>query len=458
MQKNLNLRAVFLSVLLTAAVLCLAPVSADALTSGDYEYTLANSEVTITKYTGSDANVVIPSTISGCRVVAIYNNAFSTNTTKQQLTSVVIPDTVKTIGNSAFINCGNLTSVVIPDSVTSIGSKAFMSTGLTSLKIPASAANGLGEGCFCYCRSLETISLPEGMTSIPDDGFSSCSALERITLPSTVTAIKPLAFVYCNALTSITIPASVTDIGDSAFRSCEKLASVTFEEGSKLASIGERAFVGCAFRDIYLPNTVTRLAADCFENCKNLRGFIVPPNVKSFSFCLGGCTGLQYCVVPSTVTSAGIDALSNCIYYVTTGSAAEKACIRVSANYINDTSADAPIQVIYNGDRISFGAYGQDPTIINNRTMVPLRSIFESMGATVDWNDATRTVTAVRGKTTISITVGSNTVYVNGRAVSVDSPATIRNNRTLVPVRVIAESFGADVGWVGNSKLVLISE
>lgn len=74
--------------------------------------------------------------------------------------------------------------------------------------------------------------------------------------------------------------------------------------------------------------------------------------------------------------------------------------------------------------------------------MVPLRAIFEALGATVDWNDATQTVTSTKGNTTISLTINNPTMYVNGTSVALDSPACLVGARTLVPVRAISEAFG----------------
>jgi hypothetical protein len=96
--------------------------------------------------------------------------------------------------------------------------------------------------------------------------------------------------------------------------------------------------------------------------------------------------------------------------------------------------------------------------LINDRTMVPLRAIFEALDATVEWDDPTQTVTSTRGSTTISLQIGSNQLYVNGVAKELDVPAQLVNDRTLVPVRAIAESFGCQVGWEEATETVTISE
>ena len=100
--------------------------------------------------------------------------------------------------------------------------------------------------------------------------------------------------------------------------------------------------------------------------------------------------------------------------------------------------ADEDIKVKLDGNTLSFDV---PPQIINDRTMVPLRAIFEALGASVDWNQQTKTVTSVKGDTTIKLTIDSNTMYVNGNAVTLDTPACVVNDRTLVPVRAISEAY-----------------
>ncbi len=116
------------------------------------------------------------------------------------------------------------------------------------------------------------------------------------------------------------------------------------------------------------------------------------------------------------------------------------------------------ILVGYEKNNIDFEPYGQEPVIVDGRTMVPLRAIFEAMGAEVNWNGDTSTVTAVRGDTEISLTIGSNEIYVNGEAKELDTPAQIINERTMVPVRAVAESFGCEVDWNNDARRVYIEE
>ena len=96
--------------------------------------------------------------------------------------------------------------------------------------------------------------------------------------------------------------------------------------------------------------------------------------------------------------------------------------------------------------------------IIESRTMVPLRAIFEALGASVEWDDATKTVTSVKGDTTVKLTIGQASINVNGEDKALDVPAQIVDSRTLVPVRAIAESFGCEVAWDDATKTVTITK
>ncbi|MCL2839100.1 MAG: copper amine oxidase N-terminal domain-containing protein [Oscillospiraceae bacterium] len=116
-------------------------------------------------------------------------------------------------------------------------------------------------------------------------------------------------------------------------------------------------------------------------------------------------------------------------------------------------NAQQPIRVILDGRTLQFDV---QPTIINDRTMVPMRGIFEALGANVEWNEATRTVTATRGALTVQTTIGNNVITVNGVRTTMDVAPVIVSDRTLVPVRFISEAFGYDVEWDGVSRIVSI--
>lgn len=113
------------------------------------------------------------------------------------------------------------------------------------------------------------------------------------------------------------------------------------------------------------------------------------------------------------------------------------------------------ITVTLNGNKIAFD---QPPIIKDDRTLVPVRAIFEELGAEVGWNGDTQTVTAVKGDTVIGLTIGDYAIYKNGYRKSIDVPAILVNNRVLVPVRAISEAFDCDVLWDGNTSTVVITK
>lgn len=112
------------------------------------------------------------------------------------------------------------------------------------------------------------------------------------------------------------------------------------------------------------------------------------------------------------------------------------------------------ITVRLNGETLSFDV---PPRIINNRTMVPMRAIFEKLGATVEWNGETQTIISKKGDTTIILAIDDTNMYVNDEVVVLDSPACLIDSRTLVPVRAISEAFALNVDWKDDSKTVVIS-
>ncbi len=115
------------------------------------------------------------------------------------------------------------------------------------------------------------------------------------------------------------------------------------------------------------------------------------------------------------------------------------------------------ITVMVDGAYVDCAAYGQMPVIVEGRTLVPLRSVFEALGATVSWDNDTRSVTSVKGDVTITLAVDSKEMTVNGTVKTLDVPAQIMNDRTMVPVRAVAEAFGANVNWDNETRTVVIT-
>lgn len=119
------------------------------------------------------------------------------------------------------------------------------------------------------------------------------------------------------------------------------------------------------------------------------------------------------------------------------------------------SAADEGIKVYLEGSKINFDV---QPQTINNRTMVPIRAIFEAMGANVTWDDATQTAVSTKDDTTVKMTLNSTTEYINDTAYTMDVTPVIIDGRTLAPARYVAEAFGYYVNWDEMTKSVLISK
>jgi len=125
--------------------------------------------------------------------------------------------------------------------------------------------------------------------------------------------------------------------------------------------------------------------------------------------------------------------------------------IAVLASCIAVPAASQDITVVYNGSVLDVSA---PPEEQEGRVLIGMRDIFEAMSAVIGWDAATRTVTAEQGATTIKLTIGSTTAYVNGRPVTLQVPAQIINESTYVPLRFVAEATGAKVQWIGATRTV----
>ena len=143
------------------------------------------------------------------------------------LNTIVIPNSVTSIGTNAFSFCSGLKTVTIPNSVTSIGTNAFsFCSGLKTVTIPNSVTD-IGDEAFYYCTGLTEVTIPNSVTSIGSGTFEDCSGLKTVTIPNSVTDIGDEAFYYCTGLKTVTIGNSVKSIGDKAFYHCSSLEHVT---------------------------------------------------------------------------------------------------------------------------------------------------------------------------------------------------------------------------------------
>ena len=276
----------------------------------DSDFVYTDSTKTVLKaYIGNSTSVTIPNTVTTIGDSAFYN---CTN-----ITSIAIPDSVTTIGNSAFNYCRRLASVTIPETVISIGEYAFYyCISLTSVEIPH-AVSFIGRGAFGACYSITSIFIPDSVLIIGEYAFSNVNLIiylgqalggpwganrallysegdfiysdstktelgiytghsANVIVPNSVTTIWQRAFHENDSLRTIIISDSVTTIEDYAFYNCQNLAKVTF--GSSISNINSYAFASCSMIDslIFLCQTPPFISSLAFYNVPSDIAIIVP--------------------------------------------------------------------------------------------------------------------------------------------------------------------------------------
>ena len=188
-------------------------------------------------YTGTDTELTLPNDYNG-KNYEIYQFAFSYC---RRLTSITIPNSVTSIGDSAFYNCIRLEKISVAVGNTkyhSVGNclietetKTLISGCKNSVIPTDGSVTSIGDYAFYNCSGLTSITIPDSVTSIGNYAFSDCSGLTSVTIPDSVTSIGSYAFCNCSGLKSITIPDSVTSIGSYAFCNCSGLKTVYYKGG-----------------------------------------------------------------------------------------------------------------------------------------------------------------------------------------------------------------------------------
>ncbi len=205
-------------------------------------YSVANDEVTITGYAGTEAMVTIPDAINGIPVTRIGAEAFLETDT---LRSITLGENVSRIESAAFRDCVNLDEVLLGDALTSIG-----------------------ESAFAYCESLQSITLPRILTVLGDSSFVG-SGLRRIEIPHRVAEIGNYAFADCYDLAEVVIGDQVVGIGVNAFSYCSNLKSIIIPDA--VARIGDHAFSNCAgLESVTIGKGLTLIDYKAFSDCMKL--------------------------------------------------------------------------------------------------------------------------------------------------------------------------------------------
>lgn len=262
------------TMLMCFVILLLSASVVSAAKSGGYTYTTSGGKATITDVDTSIAgDVVIPSSLGGCPVTAIADNAFFLC---KSITEVIIPDTVTSIGGSAFYECSSLEKIEIPTSVKVIKESAFAECkklkdiNIVNENTEISFTDGIlycdTVAIFCsnvYCteNNIKEIYIKEGTSRIGAYAFAKCDSIIKVELPESTAFIGDNAFEVCTNLKEVIILGNVTSIGEYAFMENFALESVTYN-GTKEPVSGE----------------------DIFESCP-LEAVVVPFNYEGYTFC-----------------------------------------------------------------------------------------------------------------------------------------------------------------------------
>ncbi len=358
----------------------------------DSEYTyneLGDGTVEITGYKGSDKNVEIPSNLDGKQVSAIAASAFK----GLKITSVYLPNSIKTIGSHAFESCGSLKTVALnaglteikpsafafckslgaidlPQGLLNIDTAAFDScTSLTDITVPASV-NEIGYGVFNGCTKLVAINVddgnnsyssadgvlfdggmsrlikypqaksgeytvPDGVKTIDADAFYRSSDIAAVTMPDSVTTVGSYAFAYCNGIQSVKLSNNLQSMGEYAFYGCGNVKSLELPQ--KLRIIPECAFAGWSkLQSLTVPDGVFAVGSGAFEDTGNLKEVTISKSVTSIG---ERAFGYVY-----NYSSGEYDKISGFTVYGSFGSAAEKYA---SANGFKFVDLDSAVCNFY---------------------------------------------------------------------------------------------------------------
>lgn len=316
----------------------------------------------------TDTDVVVPATYENLPVTEIKMSAFQ----RKPITSIIIPDSITTMGTNVFWGCTNLVSVTLSKNITSIGLNTFRDcTSLTSFTIPEGVTT-IAKNAFYSCTKLERLDIPASITNI-NEAFTNCKIKEvnvadigawcnitfsntnsnplfycnanlllngeivtDLIIPEGVTEIKPGTFAnnYNNPNTSIksvTIPSSVTKIGKEAFMNCQGIEKVyitdvsawckiDFAEESSNPLATSRSYVttelyvnGEIVKDLVIPEGVTEIKPFAFQNCTQLTSVTIPSTVttignKAFRY----CENLKIVNIPNSIKNINDQAFFNC--------------------------------------------------------------------------------------------------------------------------------------------------
>ncbi|MBQ7898048.1 MAG: leucine-rich repeat protein [Clostridia bacterium] len=273
MKKTLK---VVLVLVITLTFVAMFSIASIAESYDNFAYEVLNDEIMITSFDRMSRTVKIPSEINGYPVTSIDNNALldlpklaQINVDNNNEYYCDIEGVLFSKDKTELIKypIGNIqTSYCVPDSVTSIAYGAFYNSNLTSIVI-SDNVRSIGDWAFQNCKSLTEIIFPNSVTDIGEGAFYDCYKIDSISIPGSITSIGNMAFYNCH-LASITFSEGVTNIGNGAFYNCD-CETVVLPDGVK--NIGVWAFYDCdKMTSIFIPDSVINIGTDAFGYCDNL--------------------------------------------------------------------------------------------------------------------------------------------------------------------------------------------
>lgn len=254
--------------------------------------------------------VVIPGSVK-----KIHKNAFCQCS---KLTSVTMEDGITTIGDAAFVNCTKLTSVIIPNSVKNIEDYAFFNCRLKTITLPDSLTS-IGNSAF-YGNKIDSLIIPNSVKSIGSEAFYNCYDLKFVIIGDSVESIGEKAFYQCYDLTSVLFGKSVSYVGEYAFNSCNNITKIEYSNIESFFKIMKNVpntyklyVAGKEITDLVVPNFVTSIDSRAFYGMYNLTSVIIGDSVKTignsaFQF----CSNLKSITIPDAVTKIDTSAFAGC--------------------------------------------------------------------------------------------------------------------------------------------------
>lgn len=225
----------------------------------NFEYAVSGDNAIIMRYTGSETRVVVPSTIYGIRVSAIGKHAFASSAVE----TVVLASGIAQIEEGAFASCYALREVTLPQSLKTVGDLAFHDCGVLSTVNFGDGLESIGKQAFSYDRALTDVALPDSLRSIGDSAFEGCIGLTQINIPAHISHLPEGVFYYCDRLAEVAFAEGLASLGARVFEGCVSLANVKLPDS--VTQIGFRAFAGCAaLSTIYVPSKTVVIDPSAF--------------------------------------------------------------------------------------------------------------------------------------------------------------------------------------------------